>query len=745
MNEPTGVAVSALDAPPGERMSVAPSAARRWHLRARSTSYVVSALPDGSGLVLDYWGPTADADGLADTVPSWDEPDRFVSFSAKADAQPLEYASAGQRHASFAELLVDRGDGRTGARWSVLSGEVVHRPRDGGDELVVPFADETGTLRLELMVRTSADHDVVRRSVRLRNRGTTAITLPRVFSAGWNLPLGQHVRIDYLAGSWAREFQHRATELHWGTFSMGSRQGVTGLSHSPVVTVTAVDDADAFHRPSGPAYGVALDWSGSWRLQVETNAVGQHARVSCGLHEDVTTVALGPGEEFTTPDALGVFAGHGREGVMHAWHDFQRSELARDLSPATRPIVYNSWMATTFDVSLEQQTKLARDAAAIGVETFVLDDGWFRGRTSARAGLGDWQADPHKFPHGLGELAVAVEELGMRFGIWIEPECVNPDSELYRQHPDWVYRAEGRPLETIRNQYVLDLGRTEVIEWVLHTLRELLASAPIRYLKWDMNRPVTDGGRPGDVHGREWSIQHTRNYYRALDMLRAEHPDVVIEACASGGARIDNAVLARSDVVWPSDQVGARDRLVIQHGFLTAYPAWTMSSWVSDDDGHRDRQPVSLGYRFAVAMAGVLGVGGDLATWSNDDKRRAASMVQAYKSIRHVIHHGDVRLHGRPNENLYCVEYCGPPGDRRIVVLVYDRDSDRTRDREAPRVFPTGLQPGIRYEVCDGFGEATGNTVTAESAQVLGVAVRFTWAPDAEVLVLTPLEERGVV
>jgi len=718
-------------------MSVIDPPRRRWHLRTRSTSYLVGAPPDASGAVLDYWGPALTEQGAAD-LPAQAEPDRFVSFSSVADAEPLEYASDGQRHASFSELLVDRGAGRTGARWSLLADDVTYRTGEAGDRLLLPFGDETGTLRLELRFVTSRRHDVVRRGMSLDNTGTRPVELPRAFSAAWNLPLGQHVRVDYLGGTWAREFQTRSVELHWGTFSIGSRQGVTGLAFSPVVSVSAIDDPDAFHRTGRAAYGVALDFSGSWRLQVETGAVGQHARVSCGVHEDVTTVLLEPGTTFSSPDSLGVFAADGTPGVSRGWHDFQRAELARDLSPLTRPVVYNSWMATTFDVSVEQQKSLARKAAALGVETFVLDDGWFVGRDSDEAGLGDWRADPVTFPHGLAELASAVEELGMRFGVWIEPECVNPDSELYRRHPDWVYRAEDRPLETIRHQYVLDLGRDDVVEWVMDSLRDLLGSASVGYLKWDMNRPVTDGGRPGDPHGREWSIQHTRNYYRVLEMLRREYSELVVEACASGGARIDDAVLARSDVVWPSDQVGARDRLAIQHGFLTAYPAWTMSSWVSDDDGHRDRQRVSLGYRFAVAMAGDLGIGGDLTRWSDHDRRSAAAMVAAYKSIRGIVHYGDVRTHGSPGENLYTVEFAGPPDDERIVLFVYDRDRDRRRDRETPRVFPTGLEPGRRYEVHDGYGAASGVVVTAESASVLGVPVPFSWAPDADLLVLVP-------
>ncbi|WP_460572877.1 alpha-galactosidase [Humibacter soli] len=707
----------------------------QWHLRTRATSYVVSSLPDESGVVLDYWGPVL-AEGV-DSAP-WSEPERIVSFSAAADVQPLEYASNGQRHGAFSELLVDRGSGHTGASWTLLPDGVSAHHTHSGQALTLPFQDETGTLRLELRFATSSQHDVIRRSATVHNQGDATVELTRAFSAAWNLPLGQHVHIDYLAGSWGREFQQRSTDLHWGTFSIGSRQGTTSLLFSPVVAVTAAVDADSYHRPSAHAYGIALDWSGAWRLQVDSAAVGQHARVSCGVDDDVTTVTLLPGESYRSPDSLGVFSDDGRQGLTDAWHDFQRSELTRDHTERARPVVYNSWYATGFDVTVEHQQALARQAAELGVETFVVDDGWFVGRTSDRAGLGDWRPDPVKFPNGLNELVEAVEELGMRFGIWIEPECVNPDSDLYRTHPDWVYGADGRPLLTIRNQYVLDLGREEVANWVMSTLRTLLGSTSIGYLKWDMNRPITDGGRPGDPHGREWSLQHTRNYYRVLDMVRAEFPDVIFEACSAGGARIDNAVLQRSDIVWTSDQVGPRDRLVIQDGFLTAYPSWVMSSWVTDDPGHRDRQPISLGYSFAVAMAGVLGIGSDLSSWSEEQKREAAARVAAYKGIRGVVHHGRVRRHGAPDQGLYCVEYHGPDDDPRVVLFVYDRDRDRARDRERARVFPSSLRTGVVYAVGDADGRPTGDTVTRELAAVNGVPVDFTWAKDADVIVLTP-------
>lgn len=702
----------------------------QWTLRTRETDYAVSLLPDGSGLVLDYWGERSDA-----VHEPWDEPGRISGGATPLDFSPLEFASNGQRHSSFSELLVDRGDSRSGASWGADVEAVSFRTVNNEDSLDVPFVDETGTLRLTLHAVTSTRHDVVRRWVTLDNLGDGTVELTRAFSAAWNVPVGQSVRVDYLAGSWSREFQRRHVDLDWGTFSIGSRQGITGTAFSPVVTLSALGDIDSFVRPSNQAYGVALEWSGSWRLQVESNQIGQSARVSAGVDDDTTTVTLLAGETFISPPSTGVFSPAGPEGVTAAWQHYQRTFLARDLGPRNRPVVYNSWMATTFDVRVDHQLALAEIAAGLGVEVFVVDDGWFVGRTSDQAGLGDWTPDPAKFPDGISALADRVMERGMRFGLWVEPEGVNPDSDLFRQHPDWVYRAEGRPLLSIRNQYVLDLGREEVVLWVEDMLRTLLSSTPISYLKWDMNRPVTDGGRPGDPHGREWSLQHTRSYYRVLRMLREEFPEVTLEACAGGGGRIDNAVLGLSDVVWTSDEVGARDRLVIQDGFLSSYPAHVMSSWVSDDAGHRDRSPSSLGYRFAVAMAGVLGIGSDLLLWGVDEREEARRHVALYKKLRNVVHRGSSTIHGRPGDNLYTVEYRGPADDERIVLFVYDRDRDRERDREHPRVFPTLLDGSRQYRV-----STTGQMVTGASARSTGVRVPFAFSTDADVLLLEPLD-----
>jgi alpha-galactosidase len=445
--------------------------------------------------------------------------------------------------------------------------------------------------------------------------------------------------------------------------------------------------------------------------------------VAGGVDDESGRIRLEPGEEYRTPDTVGIAAPDGTDGLRRRWHDLQRSRLARDLSPAHRPVLYNSWYATTFDVRPEHQLQLARRAAALGAEAFVVDDGWFAGRDDDRHGLGNWWPDPAAFPDGLDPLIVGVQDLGLRFGIWVEPEAVNPGAEVLQEHPDWIYRAGDRPLVTSRNQYVLDLGRSDVRAWTKDWLRRLLADERITYLKWDMNRPVSDGGRPGDPSGRAWSVQHADGYLEIMRMLREEFPHVTVEACSGGGGRIDLAVLEVSDVVWPSDETGPRDRLAIQHGFLSAYGPHVMSSWVTDEPDRLDLEPASLEFRFLVGMAGVLGIGADLTHWSEADLARSRELIELYRDIRSTVHAGRVELHGRPQDSIYAVEY---GTDERVVILVYartDRPSDVT-------VTPRTLHPERRYRLAGGELTATGAEWSA------GVKVPFALAADADLLVL---------
>ncbi|WP_129789777.1 alpha-galactosidase [Promicromonospora panici] len=695
-----------------------------WILPTRSGRYVVDPAPRGAGLVAVSWGP----DGGEARPPAA----ATSSFEADLDLLPMEATALGTRNVHGAELVVRRADGLRGARLAAAGEVTVGRDDDGATHLVCPLADDVLGLSVRLHLRTHPGHDVVEKWAELRNDSAQPVELLRAWGGVFTVPAEAGASVGLLGGAWSREFTPFEVELRAGTLSLGSRQGITSHTYAPVVSVTPSGEP-------GPRYGVALAWSGSWRMTLDAVPFADHLRIAAGPDDESGILTLEPSAGLTTPVLAGVRVEGDADDLAQAWHAYQAT-LARTRGPEHRPIVYNSWFATTFDVRVEHQLELAAAAAEVGAEVFVVDDGWFRGRTSDRAALGDWEADLHRIPGGLGPLADGVRRLGMRFGLWVEPEAVSPDSNLYRAHPEWAHQVAGRPLETLRNQYVLNLGWPEVEEWVLGTLRRLLGDTDITYLKWDMNRSIADGGQ-SVLGGDDWSWRHTQAYYRILDGLRAEFPQVTVEACAGGGGRIDHAVLARTDVVWPSDETGPRDRLAIQHGFLGVLPAWTMSSWVTDLpdllDRDRDGEPPSLDFRFVVAMAGVLGIGADILAWDEAMRERASSFVDLYRSIRSVVHTGRVRRHGSPADGACAVQYTG--GDEAgadvgtVVVLAWRRPAAQRTAAGRLTVHLRDLDPDARYRL---RGSDVGtSTFTGKQLITDGIAIGWAWG-DCDAMIL---------
>jgi alpha-galactosidase len=645
---------------------------RSWLLSGPASSYAVH-LTDADELLHLHWGPRiglADAEALAARPPR-----HYRPFEALLDGHE-EYPVEGGPRFTRPALSV-RTEERRGTEWTF------ERYETEGDELRLRFLD--GGLAITLHYRMRGD--VVERWVTLDNQGPT-VELLRADSATWTLPHREDWRLSQLHGRWAAESRLVRSPLTYGEKVIGSRRGHTGHQHLPWVAL----DTDATEE-RGEVYGCALGWSGSWRIAV-AQLPDARVQITGGAgYDDSGLLRLAAGESFTTPVFAGLWSDGGFGGASRAWHAYQRAYVIPD-ADRDRPVLFNSWEATEFDISEEQQGALARRAAAIGVELFVVDDGWFGERVSDRAGLGDWTPNPDRFPKGLKPLADYVHALGMQFGIWVEPEMVNPDSELYRAHPDWAQYQTGRKRTEFRNQLVLNLAREDVQEYLFAQLDGLLSSAPIDYVKWDFNRCFTDAGWPGEPYPQRLWVDHVRALYGLLDRLRAAHPGVAFESCSGGGGRIDLGVMSRTDQVWTSDNTDPLDRLAIQDGFSQIHPARVMAAWVTDSPNVQlNGRFSSLRFRFVSAMAGVLGVGGDLTEWTEEELAEAREWVELYKEIRPLVQRGDLHRLRPPRGGLSAVQYV--LGDETVVLAWLQAQS---YGEPVPALRLRGLDPTGTYE-----------------------------------------------
>jgi alpha-galactosidase len=377
-----------------------------------------------------------------------------------------------------------------------------------------------------------------------------------------------------------------------------------------------------------------------------------------------------------------------------------------------RPVLYNSWYATTFNVNEEHQLALAKVAKELGVEMFVIDDGWFKGRVNDKAGLGDWTVDRDKFPDGLKPMIAKINDMGLDFGIWIEPEMVNPNSDLYRAHPDWVLHFPNRRRLEDRNQLILNLAREDVYQYLYKYFHDLLKDNNIKFIKWDMNKTLTNPGFPSAPmdEQRAVRIKYVENLYRLVETLRKEFPDVWFENCSSGGGRIDLAMMSRFDFNWASDNVDPLDRIFIHDSYLSLFPANTMISWVTHDDWHRSSP--SLEYKFDVSMAGVLGVGYDITKWNDGEKKIATDKIAQYKAIRETVQRGDVyRIVSPYDENRSVLQYVDKDR-RKSVIFAYHLGEYLNHAHEdlkrSPVIQLRGLSPDVHYKISNFNGTFSG-------------------------------------
>lgn len=656
--------------------------AQGWVLETRSTAYALGVTALGR-VAHRYWGARLP---YAADYPAPPESLGWASFNAPDNIVPAEYpAWAGP---SYVEpcLKLSFADG--------VRDTVLRYVDDAIDEetLTLTLQDAHYPLTVKLHYRVHAAYDLIERWATLTNTGTTPITLERALSAQWHLPYTGTYRLSHLSGRWLDEWHLQREWLTPGVKVLESRRLTTSHHHAPWFAI----DRGGADEMQGEVWFGALAWSGNFKLAAEVTAFGG-TRVSIGVNDWDFAWALQPGETFTTPACIGGTTQGGFGAASRALHDYVRDELLPH-GQTPHKVLYNSWEATLFDVDEASQTKLAELAAAMGVELFVMDDGWFPARNSDNAGLGDWRPDPVKFPNGLNPLIARVNALGMDFGLWVEPEMVNPNSDLYRAHPDWVLHFPTRERTEMRNQLILNLARPDVQAYLIETLDALLRDHNIAFIKWDMNRNASEPGWPdADDRQRELWVRYVHGVYHVWNTLRQRHPKVIWQTCSGGGGRADLGMFRLADQAWVSDNTEAPARLRIQHGYSQMFPANTMEAWVTDSGP----KWMPLAFKFHVSMAGSLGVGGHLLHWTDAERAEAAQHIARYKRIRPIVQFGSQYRLIAPDGGFSAVQYMSK--DTAHGVLFAFR-THLPHPPILPTIYLQGLDADSRYLI-EGFDE----------------------------------------
>ena len=635
-----------------------------------------------------YWGKKLWRDADLASVHSAAE---WASFDGSASTTPGEYPGWGSNMYTEPCLKVTLADGNRDLVLTYVSHEI------HGDTLVVVTKDIQYNLVVTLHYHVYPG--VIEKHSVIENKTTQPLTVESAQAGVWYVPPGDGYRLSYLNGRWAGETQLVQEEIHPAVKVLESRRGTTSHQTNPWFAIDAPQGGGTYaDQEHGRVWFGALGWSGSWKFSVEQTP-HQQVRVTGGYNTFDFGYPLQPGEQLETPAFYGGFSDHGFGEASRMLHHFAREFiLPGGVSAKPRPVLYNSWEATEFRVDEPGQKALAEKAAKIGVERFVMDDGWFGARNDDHAGLGDWYVNPKKFPNGLQPLIQYVNGLGMDFGIWVEPEMVNPNSDLYRKHPDWAMNFPGRPRTEARHQLILNMARDDVKEYTFAWLDKLVSENNIAFLKWDMNRNFSEPGWPeaGPANEKKIWVQYTRNVYEIIDRLRAKHPKLEIESCSGGGGRIDLGILKRVDEVWTSDNTEALDRLRIQEGFSYAYPAQAMMAWVTDVPNFNGRS-TPLQFRFLVAMMGSLGIGNNLNKWTGEDFALATRMIAYYKSIRRTVQQGKLYRLFSPHEGeLTANQYVSEDGKQSVLFAFLH---SQQYGRPAPTIHLRGLDENGVYRI----------------------------------------------
>jgi alpha-galactosidase len=684
---------------------------RQAHLHNGSFSYIVRVLENGWLGHLHCGAPLAPGRSYVHlgVVP-------FEGFGHHLrDPLGLEMPTAFSGDARPPGLVVDQPDGSSILDLQFVSQRVIpgKPPIDGLPSVYVEEDDEAETLEVELEDRIAglavvlrltlfAHRQVVTRNTLLRNGGQKSLVVRTAMSGTLDLP-DDDWNLVTLSGTWARERHVIDAPLLPGDRSVGSLRGITGHEHNPVLLLRRSDTTET----SGETLGMSLVYSGNFLAQATVEPRGT-ARLRMGINPEKFAWTLEPGAELALPEAVIGWSNQGVGALSDTFHQLYRERMARGpWRDRDRPIVLNSWEGVYFDFDHDRLVEMARASADLGVELFVLDDGWFGERDSDDSSLGDWVVDPRKLPRGLGALAADVEAQGVTFGLWIEPEMVSPRSKLFAAHPEWAIGVPGRPRTQARNQLVLDFSRSDVVDHVEAAITAVLESASISYVKWDMNRDLTEphaGLLPPERQG-EFFHRQALGVYELWRRITQRFPNVLFESCAGGGARFDPGLLAYAPQAWTSDDTDAVERLRIQWGTSLFYPLSSMGAHVSAVPNHQVGRITPLATRAAVSFFGCLGYELDPTKLSDQERAQIRTQTAYYKERRALFQRGRfLRLQspfeGDGNETAWMV--VSDDGARAIAAHY------RVLARAMPvaeRLTLRGLDPAGRYRVSEVLSE----------------------------------------
>lgn len=693
-----------------------------FHLQSKGMSYIIQLVNGYPAHV--YWGKQLRYDSNLTGL-------LHVGGNTGLDRLPQEYPQYGSgdfRHPAYQVRLKD-GTRITELRYSgyqVIAGKPVLQglpsvyveSEQEADTLELTLTDEYAKLTVILRYTVYEGTDVIARSVHFMNHGDSSLQLQRALSTSVDFPTAE-LDMIYLAGAWAREGNLTRRRLVQGGTSIESRRGMSGHQLNPFVAL-ARPGTDEHH---GEVFGFSLVYSGSFEAEAEVDSFDT-TRFSMGLGSPEFNWLLEAGESFQTPEVVMVYSAQGIGEMSRIYHRLYRTRLCRGLyRDKERPILVNNWEATYFDFNTDKLESIAAEASKLGIELFVLDDGWFGKRDADNSSLGDWVEDLRKLPGGLSDLAQRVNGLDLQFGLWVEPEMISPDSDLYRQHPDWCLHVPGRRRSEARWQLVLDYTREDVREYIFEALSRIFSTVPIAYVKWDMNRCLTEIGSaalPPERQG-ETAHRYVLGLYELLERLTAKFPHILFESCCSGGGRFDPGMLHYMPQTWTSDNTDAVERLKIQYGTSLVYPISAMGAHVSAVPNHQVGRMTPLAFRGDAAMSGNFGYELDLTKFTAEEKELVKEQVANYKEIRTLVQQGNLYRLQSPFEGNETAWMFVSEDQQEALVYYFRVMAVPNPPRRSLKL--QGLNPAMDY----GLGDESGEVYGGDRLMQVGLAL-----PDAQ-------------